>query len=81
MIQYRDPDTKLPLPSYDLWEEKRGCSTFTAAAVYGALVAAADLAKILGKSRPTKRRYRQRRREYLRRHTGTSLGRKARRLL
>jgi GH15 family glucan-1,4-alpha-glucosidase len=41
--------TGLPKPSYDLWEEKRGVSTFTSAAVYGALVAAADLAKILGK--------------------------------
>jgi len=36
-------------PSYDLWEEKHGTSTFTSAAVYGALSAAADIAHILGK--------------------------------
>ncbi len=49
MVQYRDSVTKLPAPSYDLWEEKRGCSTFTAASTYGALMAAADLSKTLGK--------------------------------
>ena len=49
MVQYREPETKLPRPSYDIWEEKRGASTFTSASVYGALVAAADLAKVLGK--------------------------------
>ena len=58
MVQYRDPETKLPQPSYDLWEEKRGASTFTAAATYGALSAAADLAKILGKTE-SERRYRE----------------------
>lgn len=46
---YRDPLTGLPKPSYDLWEEKRGVSTFTSAAVYGALSSAADIASILGK--------------------------------
>lgn len=49
MLRYRDPITKLPEPSYDLWEEKRGTSTFTAAATYGALTAAAEISKILGK--------------------------------
>ncbi|MDP3645979.1 MAG: glycoside hydrolase family 15 protein [bacterium] len=49
LVHYRDPETKLPRPSYDLWEEKRGSSTYTAAVVYGALIAAAELAKILGK--------------------------------
>jgi GH15 family glucan-1,4-alpha-glucosidase len=50
LVDYRDPETKLPQPSYDLWERKRGTSTFTSSAVYGALIAAADLSKILGKS-------------------------------
>jgi GH15 family glucan-1,4-alpha-glucosidase len=50
MLEYRDPETKLPLPSYDLWEEKRGVSTYTASAVYGALNAAADIADVLGKT-------------------------------
>lgn len=49
LVRYRDEKTKLPLPSYDLWERKRGVSTYTASAVYGALVAAAKLAKVLGK--------------------------------
>jgi GH15 family glucan-1,4-alpha-glucosidase len=49
LVEYRDPVTKLPLPSYDLWEEKRGTSTFTAATVFGALKAAAELSSVLGK--------------------------------
>ncbi|OGG52576.1 hypothetical protein A3C20_00580 [Candidatus Kaiserbacteria bacterium RIFCSPHIGHO2_02_FULL_55_25] len=49
MVRYRDPETKLPEPSYDLWERKRGVSTFTASTVYGALVAASELSAILGK--------------------------------
>ncbi len=50
ILHYRDPETKLPRSSYDLWEEKRGISTYTASSVYAALVAAADMSKILGKS-------------------------------
>lgn len=55
MVTYRDPATGLPLPSYDLWEEQRGVSTFTAAAVYGALMAAAEMATILGKEKSAAR--------------------------
>lgn len=51
LVEYRDPETKLPQPSYDLWERKRGTSTFTSSTVYGALVAAAELSKILGKEK------------------------------
>lgn len=49
LVGYRDASTGLPEPSYDLWERKRGVSTFTSSAVYGALVSAADLARVLGK--------------------------------
>ena len=49
LVRYRNPKTNLPEPSYDLWERKRGSSTFTCCTVYGALIAAAELAKILGK--------------------------------
>ena len=49
MLEYRDPTTKLPLASYDLWEEKRGSHTFSCASVYGALLAAERLSKVLGK--------------------------------
>ncbi len=48
MRKYRDPESKLPLPSYDLWEENRGISTFTASAVYGGLQAASKFAQIYG---------------------------------
>jgi len=48
MVKYRDPKTKLPLPSYDLWEENRGISTFTTSAVYAGLQAASRFSKIYG---------------------------------
>jgi len=50
MLAHMDPETGLPRPSYDLWEEKYGVSTFTAASVYGALIAAAKFSKLLGKT-------------------------------
>lgn len=49
LASYRDPITGLPLASYDLWEERRGVSTYTSASVFGALSAAADIASVLGK--------------------------------
>lgn len=57
LIHYRDVHTKLPLPSYDLWEEKYGVSTFTSSVVYGGLVAASNFAKILGKEDDASRFY------------------------
>jgi GH15 family glucan-1,4-alpha-glucosidase len=50
LVRYRDVDTKLPEASYDLWERKRGSTTYTSSAVYGALIAAAQLSNILGKA-------------------------------
>ena len=50
MIAYRDPASGLPLPSYDLWEEKYGTHTFTAASVFAALTAASKFADLLGKN-------------------------------
>jgi GH15 family glucan-1,4-alpha-glucosidase len=55
MVSFRDPQTHLPLSSYDLWEEKRGASTYTASSVYGALQVAAELSRILGKEENEKR--------------------------
>ncbi len=49
LVSYRHTDTHLPLPSYDLWEEHHGIATYTAASVYGALIAASELACLLGK--------------------------------
>jgi GH15 family glucan-1,4-alpha-glucosidase len=55
---YRDSRTGLPLPSYDLWEERRGVSTFTAGAVFGGLTAAANFAALFGQTARAAR-YRQ----------------------
>ncbi|MDO8572584.1 MAG: glycoside hydrolase family 15 protein [bacterium] len=54
MVQYRDPYIKLPKPSYDLWEEKFGTSTYTSCAVYGGLIAAANFSAVLGKHKSEK---------------------------
>ncbi len=48
MINYRDMKTGLPLPSYDLWEERQGVLTFTCSAVYGGLIAAANFTEAFG---------------------------------
>lgn len=55
LCAYRDKTTGLPLESYDLWEEKYGVHTYTAATVYGALRAAARFAEILGKKQSADR--------------------------
>jgi oligosaccharide amylase len=49
LCEYIEPTTGLPQASYDLWEEKYGISTYTAASVYGGLMAAAKFAALLGK--------------------------------
>lgn len=46
LAEYIDPTTQLPLPSYDLWEERWLTSTYTTAVTYAALLAAADLADL-----------------------------------
>jgi GH15 family glucan-1,4-alpha-glucosidase len=51
MVAYRNKETKLPQPSYDLWERKRGTSTYTCACIVGALDAAAELSGMLGKDK------------------------------
>ena len=48
LMNYRDGATGLPLPSYDLWEERYEVLTFTAAAVYGGLTAAAGFVEAFG---------------------------------
>jgi GH15 family glucan-1,4-alpha-glucosidase len=44
MAQYRDA-TGLPLPSYDLWEERYGVMAFTVASVYAGMLAASNFAE------------------------------------
>ncbi len=48
LCTYRDKETGLPLPSYDLWEEERGVHAFTIGAVFGGLTAAALFCSIFG---------------------------------
>lgn len=50
MMSYRDSDTKLPLPSYDLWEERHGILSYTCATVYGGLMAAANFTDAFGEN-------------------------------
>jgi len=49
LLGFLDRETHLPKPSYDLWEERIGEHTYSAAAVYGGLVGAARLAELLDK--------------------------------
>ncbi len=55
MSSYINQKTGLPHPSYDLWEEKYGTSTFTSSAVFGALMAAGNFANLLGKTQDEER--------------------------
>lgn len=49
LSEYIEATTGLPQASFDLWEEKYGTSTYTAASVYGGLIAASKFAMTLGK--------------------------------
>jgi glucoamylase len=46
LVRYRDPQTWLPLPSYDLWEERYATHTYTVASVIGGLRASARFARL-----------------------------------
>jgi len=48
IVSFRDEDTGLPLPSWDLWEERRGIHAWTVGAVWGGLQAAANFAGAFG---------------------------------
>ncbi len=48
LLGFVDPETGLPLPSYDLWEERWGVHLYTVAAVIAGLRAAARLAAAFG---------------------------------
>jgi GH15 family glucan-1,4-alpha-glucosidase len=51
IVHYRDPRTGLPLPSYDLWEERRGVNAYACGTVYGALRAAENFATLFKEER------------------------------
>lgn len=46
LVNYRDPETMLPLPSYDLWEERYALHAHTVASVIAGLRAAASFAEL-----------------------------------
>jgi GH15 family glucan-1,4-alpha-glucosidase len=48
LCDYVEPTLGLPLPSYDLWEERYGIWTYTVASVYGGLMAASYFADLFG---------------------------------
>lgn len=48
LSSYMDPGLMLPKPSYDLWEERYGIWTYTAASVYAGLMAAAFFTELFG---------------------------------
>jgi glucoamylase len=54
LASYKDGKTGLPLPSYDLWEEKWGIHTFTVSAVYAGLRAAEKFANLFKDARRIK---------------------------
>jgi len=51
LASYRDSKTGLPLPSYDLWEERWGIHTFTVSVVYGGLKAGEKFAEFFKDSK------------------------------
>ncbi len=55
LVSFRDEETGLPLPSYDLWEERFGIHLFTVAAVIGGLEAAARFATAFGEDEQAER--------------------------
>ena len=48
MVKFRDGETHLPSPSYDIWEERFGVHTYTCSTVYGGLMAARNFAQTFG---------------------------------
>lgn len=48
LCEFRNPETKLPLPSYDPWEEHAGIWTYTTSTVIAGLRAAAQISKWTG---------------------------------
>ena len=48
LVAYRDKASGLPLPSWDLWEERRGVLAWTVGATWGGLQAAANLTEDFG---------------------------------
>ncbi len=50
LLRYREPHTRLPAPSWDLWEERRGITAFTIGSVWSGLNAAANFTDAFGET-------------------------------
>jgi len=50
LLEYTEPQTGLPLPSQDLWEERDGVHAFTVATVWAGLQSAAYLTDVFGET-------------------------------
>ena len=50
MVGFRDIHTRLPAPSFDLWEERVGIYSYTVATVWAGLTAAANIAELFGET-------------------------------
>ena len=48
MMSYLDVETQLPLPGWDLWEERRGVHAYTLGATWAGMMAAANFADAFG---------------------------------
>lgn len=55
MVAHCDFDTKLPIPCYDLWEERYGVHTYTVASVIAGLRAAANFARLFQDAAPARK--------------------------
>lgn len=55
LVDFREPETGLPLASYDPWEEHRGIFTYTTACTIAGLHAAAQIAHSLGHHKHSER--------------------------
>lgn len=62
LAAFRDQETGLPQPSWNLWEDRRAVHTFTCATVVGGLRAAANFTTLFGETELTEK-YRQAARE------------------
>lgn len=50
LFDFRDEETKLPKPSWNLWEDRRGIHTYTCATVVAGLRAAANFAELFAEN-------------------------------
>ena len=55
MVGFRDPQLSFRLPSWNLWEDRRGIHTFTCSTVVAGLRAAANFARLFAESERARR--------------------------